>query len=143
MPDFRRDSLGDLIRNPWRLAWVRFGVVGASNAVLSLGVFWLCLHSLPRWSFRASAAQALAYAAGTVWSYYANRRWTFASQAGVASEALRFVALQVSLGLLSSAAVGWAVDRHHFPAGPSWVVVMIGITVLNFVVSKYWAFRPR
>ncbi len=91
---------------------------------------------------RASAAQGIAYTLGTLWSYYWNRRWTFQSQGKVASEAGRFFSLQIGFMLLSSLLLGVLVDREHLPSWPCWFGVSVLITVLNFVASRYWAFKP-
>jgi len=129
-------SLADLLRKLLSLPLVRFGVVGASNAAVGFGTFWSALHVM-----RAAFAQAMAYAVGTAWSYYWNRRWTFESSGAVAGEATRFVSLQAGFLLFSSGCMGFFVDRHHLPAGPTWLAVMFVVTVLNFVLSRYWAFR--
>ena len=76
-----------------------------------------------------------------IWSYYWNRRWTFQSNDRVASEAGRFFVSQIGFMLLSSLLIGLLVDRGHLPSGPSWLVVMVFITIANFVVSRYWSFK--
>jgi putative flippase GtrA len=116
---------------------IRFGVVGVSNTVIGGGVFWSLHRVMP-----AAAAQGIAYTLGTLWSYYWNRRWTFQSQGKVASEASRFFGLQIGFMLLSSALLGLLVDRAHLPSGACWLLVVAIITVLNFVASRYWAFKP-
>ena len=115
---------------------IRVGVVGVSNTASGFGVFW-SLHHL----MRAAGAQGVAYTLGTLWSYYWNRRWTFQSQGKVAHEASRFFALQIGFMLLSSTLLGLLVDRAHLPSGACWLAVAALITMLNFVASRYWAFK--
>jgi hypothetical protein len=43
--------------------------------------------------------------------------------------------------VLSSTMLGILVDREHLPALPSWVGMVAVITVLNFLASRYWAFK--
>jgi len=43
--------------------------------------------------------------------------------------------------LLSSGLLGLFVDRMHFPSGPTWLMTMVLITVLNFLVSRFWSFK--
>jgi putative flippase GtrA len=129
-------GLSQLVRRLSEVSVVRFGIVGASNTALGFTVFWLAHRVVP-----AAVAQGLAYALGTAWSYYWNRRWTFQSRDRVASEAGRFLSLQLGFLLLSSSLLGLLVDHAHLPAGPSWLAVAVLITVLNFVASRYWAFR--
>ena len=119
----------------------RFLLVGLSNTAVSYGVFRLCLWGLPQFAAKAAASQLVSYGAGIVWSFVWNRSWTFRSQGHAGREAVRFVALQVGLAGLSSALVGLLVDVAHLWPTPSWVVVMAGITLLNYLGSRYWAFR--
>jgi putative flippase GtrA len=126
-----------LARRLSEVSVIRFGVVGVSNTAIGGGVFWSMHHLMP-----AAAAQGIAYTLGTLWSYYWNRRWTFQSQGKVASEASRFFGLQIGFMLLSSALLGQLVDRAHLPSGACWLAVVAIVTVLNFVASRYWAFKP-
>jgi putative flippase GtrA len=130
-------SLIALARRLSEISVIRFGVVGVSNTVIGGGAYWSLHHVMP-----AAAAQGIAYTLGTLWSYYWNRRWTFQSQGKVASEASRFFGLQIGFMLLSSALLGLLVDRAHFPSALCWVAVSATITLLNFVASRYWAFKP-
>jgi putative flippase GtrA len=129
-------SLSALVRALSEVSVVRFGVVGVSNTALGFGVFWSAHHLMP-----AMGAQCLSYAVGMLWSYYWNRRWTFQSQGRVASEAMRFFTSQIGFMLLSSGLLGLFVDRMHFPSGPTWLMTMVLITVLNFLVSRFWSFK--
>jgi len=125
----------------WRASSWRFIIVGMSNAVIGFTLFRVCLATPWDVPFKAALSQLVTYAVGITWSFWLNRRWTFKSQGSVAPQALRFTLLQVSLALLSSLAIGLAVDYGGYPATASWLVVMAGITLLNFFLSRLWAFR--
>ncbi|HEX3777827.1 MAG TPA: GtrA family protein [Polyangiaceae bacterium] len=129
-------TLPSLVRRLSEVSVVRFGIVGVSNTTLSFVVFWAAHHLMP-----AFGAQCLSYVIGTIWSYYWNRRWTFQSQGRVAAEASRFFTSQIAFMLLSSSLLGLFVDRMHLPSGPTWFAVMVLITVLNFLVSRFWSFK--
>ena len=129
-------SLTALVRTLSEVSVVRFGVVGVSNTAIGFGVFWSAHHLMP-----AMGAQCLSYAVGMLWSYYWNRRWTFQSQGRVASEATRFFTLQIAFMALSAGLMGLLVDRMHLPSGPTWLGAMVLITVLNFLASRFWAFK--
>ncbi len=124
-----------------RARWFRFSLVGTSNLVLSLSTFWVVFHALPDSRFRAGAAQLAAYALGTVWSYFWNRRWTFASDQNVATEAARFVATQALFAGLSSLLMHLTVDLAGLPKLPAWLAVSAFVTILNFLTARYWVFR--
>jgi putative flippase GtrA len=128
--------VAELVRTMSEVAVVRFLVVGVSNTAMGAGIFWFAHRSLP-----AAPSQFLSYTISTIWSYYWNRRWTFQSQGKVASEALRFFSVQSGFMLLSTTLLGLLVDREHFPTLPSWAGTVALITVLNFLASRYWAFK--
>src|SRR4051812_44051209 len=127
-----------LVRRLSEVSLVRFGVVGISNTAIGFGAFW----SANRVLRQAAASQGIAYTLGTLWSYYWNRRWTFQSQGKVASEASRFFSLQIGFMLLSSLLLGLLVDHARLPSGLCWLGVSAFVTALNFVASRYWAFKP-
>jgi len=129
-------SLQLLVRRLTEITLVRFVVVGSSNTALGYAIFWSAHHVMP-----AFGAQCVSYTLSMLWSYYWNRRWTFQSQGQVAGEATRFFISQIAFMLLSSTLLGTLVDRYHFPATVSWFGVMVLITVLNFMVSRYWSFK--
>lgn len=71
--------------------FVVFLLLGASNTLLTLLLYWLLLRWLPH-----TAAYALSYAAGTVYSAVTNARFTFRTRlTGVAF--LRFAAWTLGL----------------------------------------------
>jgi putative flippase GtrA len=137
MPELEKPSIAALTRRLSEVRLLRFGLVGVSNTVIGFTVFRGALHL-----FAAFYSQALSYTVGMLWSYYWNRRWTFQSQSNVAREATRFFGLQIAFMLVSAALLGLLVDRFHFAAGLSWLGVVVVITALNFVASRYWAIKP-
>ena len=119
----------------------RFVAVGLSNFVVSFAVFRVLL-ALP-WSFqfKASLCQLASYAVGTIWSFIWNRSFTFRSKDPVLGQALRFVTVQASLALATALLIGLSVDVLELAATPSWLVIMSGATIVNFLVSKRWVFQ--
>ncbi len=136
MTDSSSPSITDLVRSLTEVRIVRFVIVGVSNTALGYGIFRAANILMP-----AFGAQCVSYAISMLWSYYWNRRWTFQSQDNVASEASRFFTTQIAFMLLSSAALGYLVDRKHLPASLCWLGTVAIITVLNFLVSRYWSFK--
>jgi putative flippase GtrA len=78
---------GGLVRDIWRAAathpraplvgqFVKFGIVGVTNTLLTLAVYTLLLEVLRLYCV---AASGIAFAVGTVNSFLLNRRWTFGS----------------------------------------------------------------
>jgi putative flippase GtrA len=124
-----------------REQFVRFLLVGFSNFAISFLVFQSLLH-LPE-IFRPSifVAQLLSYSAGTVWSYIWNRNYTFRSSGRPISEATRFVILQCLLAVVSAAMMGVMAQTVDLSPTMIWFLVMTGVTVANYFLSRHWAFR--
>ena len=140
-PTSHRPNLIAVVRHVLTPTLGRFLLVGVSNTALSFVVFWLCLWVLPRHPVQATVAQLVSYVAGIAWSFLWNRRWTFRSRGPAAGQAVRFTVLQVALWLLSTGQIYLAVNYLGLPEWPSWVAVTGFITVVNFLGSRYWAFR--
>lgn len=129
-------SLAALLRRLSEVSVVRFGLVGVSNTLISFAAFRVGLRALP-----AFYAQGFSYTVGMLWSYYWNRRWTFKSQSNLAAEAARFFSLQIGFLVLSASLLGLA-EREHLNLSVSWLCTAVFVTVLNFVASRFWAFKP-
>ena len=122
---------------------IRFLIVGLSNFAISFAVYLLLLKASSGLALSGALSQLGSYLAGIVWSYTWNRVWTFESSAAVGSESARFFILQIALMVSSAGAIGIAVDALKLHATASWLVVMVFITLVNFVAMKRWVFRAK
>ncbi len=122
------------------LQLLRFGAVGVSNAAISFLAFHGCLLLLREMSAGPGIAQVAGYAAGTAWSFFLNRTFTFRASGMVSRQALRFVLLQAALALASGFFVWLGVTVLGWAPTPAWVAVMVPVTVINFVLCKLWVF---
>lgn len=121
----------------------RFLLVGLSNTFISFVAYTVAVSILPKSVGMASIAQLFSYTTGIVWSYFWNRLWVFRSSAHVARESGRFIIIQVSLMVISAAGIGYAVDSLKVHRILAWVTVMGGVTVANYLLLRYWAFRSQ
>jgi putative flippase GtrA len=118
----------------------RFIGVGLTNALLGYLIFRLALWALDGIAYRAACAQAVSYAAGLAWSFFWNRRWTFASHGQMSTQGVRFLGVQIAMLVLSAGLISLAVDVGNWPLTLSWIGVMTLITVMNYLCLKYWVF---
>jgi putative flippase GtrA len=137
-----RQIRGALSGNWDAYRFLRFLLVGLSNALISFIVYLVMLALLPHAVGMTSLAQAIAYGAGTFWSYAWNRKWVFGSRDRVIEEGSRFLLVQVSLMLVSIAAIGVAADGLGTDPVRAWITVMAVITILNFLLLRWWTFAP-
>ncbi len=133
------------------LQFIKFGLVGLSNTLLSYGVELFCYYvlfcsSLRSEAVRVIAASLLAFLAGVTNSYFWNSRYVFNSgrkktvRQHVVSY-LRTLACYGVTGLALAPAIKLWLSRCGVPY---WIAAVIPLTVtvpLNFLMNKFWAFR--
>ena len=121
-------------------SFIRFLIVGFSNFLISYILFIVMLFLLPDLSFRASVAQLISYSGGVVWSFLLNRKWTFKSNVYLGTQAIRFFLLQFVLAVTSAILLSLTCDVMGYDPKIAWFGVMGIITILNYIMSKTWAF---
>ena len=124
-----------LLYNYWKLSSIFYGLLGQAgkdleNLILQLGAT----------SLDATLANIFGYGAGTINSFIWNKFWTFQVKHETKSQFARFFLLNISCLFLSSLSLFIFTDYLRFPYGSVWFVTMGIITLINFVISKYWVF---
>ena len=124
--------------------FIKFGIVGLSNTIISLGVYELCLylgvHYLP--------ADALGLVISVINAYYWNNRVVFGD-----GQKKPF-AHHVRMYFKSLAAYGGAFVLNQLllvlwveiVGIPEWLAPFLNLAItipVNFLVNKYWTFRKR
>jgi putative flippase GtrA len=117
--------------------FVRFGVVGISNTVLTLVAYEI----LTRVGMADTAASALGFAVGAANGYLLNRSWTFRVRGGTAMLA-RYVAVQGLGALLSAAGVGLATSDLSLRKLAAECVVLPLVTLLTYTLARTVVFSP-
>src|SRR6476620_5771151 len=84
------------------LQFLKFGIVGVSNTLITFAVYTVLLKGFDVWYL---AASAIGFVAGATNGFLLNRRWTFRGHVGDALTPLRWAVVQtcglaVNLGLL-------------------------------------------
>ncbi len=127
-----------------RLGWpvvvqfLKFGVVGISNTLLTFAVYTLLLKGFGVWYL---AASAIGFVVGAVNGFLWNRRWTFRGHVGDALTPVRWGVVQgcglgVNLGLLYVLVHDAGLDKLLAQA-----CATIVVTVLTFIANRAWTFR--
>jgi putative flippase GtrA len=117
--------------------FVRFGMVGISNTVLTLVAYEI----LTRVGVADTAASALGFAVGAANGYVLNRSWTFHADGGAATLA-RYVAVQGLGALLSAAGVGLATSDLSLRKLAAECVVLPLVTLLTYTLARTVVFSP-
>ncbi len=123
---------------PVVVQFVKFGIVGVSNTLLSFAVYTLLLKVFGVWYI---AASAIAFTVGAVNGFLLNRRWTFREHVGDALTPVRWTVVQgcgllTNLGLVALLVEAGGLDELIAQACATAIV-----TVLTFAANRAWTFR--
>lgn len=126
----------------WLTQFVKFGLVGAVNTLLSLGINYLFIWldpSLYLWG------NFVSWAVSVLNAFYWNNRFVFQKSAATRKELwLRLGKSYVSYGasfLLSTLLMWLEVQVLGLSEWLSPILTLIVTIPLNFVVNKLWTFR--
>lgn len=131
------------------LQFVKFGIVGVSNTVISYALNVLVLLALGplklSWDF--VAANIIAFALSVLWSFYWNNRFVFVAQDGeTRNTGKTLVKTYLSYGftgiiLNNILSFLWIrvfeISKYAAP-----LINLVISVPLNFLINKFWAFRP-
>lgn len=130
--------------------FIKFGMVGASNTLLSLGVTYLVM-AVFRYGFSLEniwtldAATTLGYIAGVCNSYFWNKRYVFRNgreKDGKKAFSKMFVCYGITY-LLSMLIMNVLVDVLHIPSVIAPIPRLLLTIPLNFAANKLWAFKDK
>ncbi len=118
--------------------FVKFGVVGVSNTLITLAVYTVLLKVLGVWYL---AASAIGFVVGAVNGFLLNRRWTFREHVGDALTPVRWGIVQtcglgVNEGLLYVFVHDARLDKLI-----AQVCATAVVTVTTFFANRAWTFR--
>lgn len=118
--------------------FVKFGIVGISNTLLSLVVYAVLLKVFGVWYL---AASAVGFAVGTVNGFLWNRKWTFRGHVGDALTPVRWFVVQ-GFGLLANLGLVFLfVHDAHLDELLGQACATAIVVVFTFLVNRAWTFR--
>jgi putative flippase GtrA len=123
---------------PVLVQFVKFGIVGVSNTLLTLVVYTVLLKVFGVWYL---AASAIGFAVGATNGFLLNRRWTFREHVGDALTPVRWGIVQsgglaVNEGLLYVFVHDAQLDKLL-----AQVCATAVVTVTTFFINRAWTFR--
>jgi putative flippase GtrA len=121
-----------------RARLLRFCVVGVANSAVTLAAFTI----LSALGCPVAVASALAFGAGAVNSFVANRRWTFGDLPAADRAWLRFSLMQ-GMGALASAAGAGALVAAGCPHLAAECATLPCVTVSLYCLSRLFVFRTQ
>lgn len=124
------------------IQFIKFGIVGVSNTLISLIVYYIFLWIDPELYLIGNVVGWIVSVAN---SFFWNNKYVFMSETSGVREALKKIGkTYLSYGatfLLSTGLLYLEVDIFHWSAAVSPVLNLIITIPLNFLLNKFWAFR--
>lgn len=122
------------------MQFIKFGIVGISNTLLTFAVYTLLLKVFGVWYL---AASAIGFAAGTVNSFLLNRRWTFRGHVGDALTPVRWTVVQCSGLGLNEGLLYLFVHDARLDKLLAQAFATAVVTVTTFFANRAWTFRTH
>lgn len=119
--------------------FIRFGLVGASSAAINLGLYYLLVW----FDWHYVIANSIGWVCSVFNTFLWNNYFVFSNDTHWMINVIKtYITYAFSL-LLSTIFLWilvdvWGVSRLVAP-----VIVMVGMTPINFLVNKYWVFRCK
>ena len=134
------DQTARALKTPLLVQFVKFGLVGVSNTLITLLVYTLLWNLLGVWYV---AASAIGFAVGAVNGFLWNRAWTFKGHVGDSLTPVRWFVVQGCGLLINSALIYLLVDGAGMDKLAAQGVTIVIVTVLTFIVNRSWTFRAH
>ncbi len=122
------------------IQFIKFGIVGVSNTLLTAFVIWLLLKVLHSSDYLSNF---IGYIVGLTNSFIWNRKWTFESKTKLSVTIFKFI-LTFAISYLFQ--LGNLYLLLHFSTIDPYVCQLISIVVytcINFVLNKYYTFKTH
>jgi putative flippase GtrA len=118
--------------------FVKFGIVGVSNTLLTLVVYTVLLKVFGVWYL---AASAIGFAAGATNGFLLNRRWTFRDHVGDAFTPVRWAIVQTTGLGINEVLLYLFVDQVGLDKLLAQVCATAVVTITTFFANRAWTFR--
>jgi putative flippase GtrA len=125
---------------PMLAQFVKFGIVGISNTLLTFAIYTLLLKVFGVWYL---AASAIGFAVGAVNGFLLNRRWTFRGHVGDAFTPVRWLIVQGCGLALNEGLLYLFVDGARVEKLLSQAFATVIVTVITFLANRAWTFRAH
>ncbi|MEN3110442.1 GtrA family protein [Uliginosibacterium paludis] len=120
--------------------FVRYASVGVFNTIIGYGTIFILMYGC---GVGPEASNAAGYGVGMVFSFFANRKYTFSSENSVGLEFLKFLCVFAVAYLLNLIVLIVLVRGVGFHAG--WAQAVSGVVYVgaSFVMNKFFVFSTR
>ncbi len=120
---------------------LRFGVVGATNTVIDLGIYIALTRSSAFWAGHIVLAAAASFIVATIWSFLLNNFWTFRRDANALHRRGAKFFLVAAGGLGWNALILSALTAVHVHDILAKLAATAVVVCWNFALQKRWTFK--
>ena len=134
------------------MQFVRFGIVGVSNTIISYVIYVVCLLFFQKMGILKNIdyiiAQVTQFVLSVLWSFYWNNRMVFTLKEGEKRSVWKAVIKTyisysfTGLFINSALLIVW-VKVMHISEFIAPVVNLLISVPLNFIINKFWAFKAN
>jgi len=118
--------------------FVKYGIVGASNTVLTFVIYTALVKGL---GVDYLAALLIGYVVGSLNSYILNRRWTFrAGNVAHSTACTRFAVVQVCAIAANEGLLYVLVHHAHVEKIAAQAILTIPVLAVTFFINRAWSF---
>ena len=131
------------------LQFIKFGIVGLSNTILSYVLYLLVLFILKPYNlfFDAYIASIVSFVLSVLWSFVWNNRFVFKSEKGERNIFKALIKTYISYGftgfLLANALLYLWINVLKIPKEVAPLISLIITVPTNFILNKFWAFKTK
>ncbi len=132
--------------------FIRFGIVGLSNTIISYLIYIVCLKLFERFGLFLKAdyviSSVIAFLLSVLWSFYWNNKYTFKKENGEYRSVWKalfktYLSYALTGLILNNIFLYIWVEMLDISKSIAPIINLIVTVPLNFILNKYWAFRKR
>jgi len=120
------------------IQFLKFGIVGISNTLITALTIWLFLKVLHCSDYFANFT---GYILGLINSFIWNRKWTFESKTKVSATLFKFIATFAISYLFQLGNLYLLLHYTHIDPYFCQLLSIVVYTILNFVLNKTYTFK--
>lgn len=122
------------------IQFIKFGVVGCSNTVLFILIYWLLVYL----SINYLIANIISYVLSSIWGYVLNKIWVFKVKNGkIVSSILKYYIVYGTSFIINLIGMYLMVDILKVNKFIAPILIMCITIPYNFIFNKLWAFRNK
>lgn len=131
-------SKQDFLAFVWQV--IKFGIVGCSNTLISLGVYWLLCHFGMHYAIAFAIGEVVSILNAYFWSNLVVFKQKEGEKRNHAKSMVKVFTIYISTFLLAEALLYIQVDYLGWNEDLAPVLNLLLTIPINFLLNKFWAF---